>query len=277
MDVEREVGAHVGGRTGWPVSLDHPAVTLWIELVNGVALVGAARFAGPGGLPTGVAGRVMCLLSGGIDSPVAAYRLLRRGATCAHVHFHSHPYTGIESQEKARELAERIQPAGRRARLYLVPFAELQRRIVAACPAPLRVVLYRRFMFRVAEALARREKALAVVTGENLGQVASQTLENLRSIDAAVALPVLRPLIGLDKVEIIAEARAQGTYELSIAPHGDCCSFLMPPNPATRSTPEELERAETPLDVSAEVAALVEQSRTVEIGSPAGSLSGESD
>jgi len=275
MDVQREVGAHVQGLTGWRVDLERPDLVVRIELVNKAAYVGVGRIEGPGGLPTGVTGKVACLLSGGIDSPVAAYRLLHRGATALYVHFHSHPLTGIESQEKARELAELIQPAGRKASLYLVPFADLQRKIVSLSPAPLRILLYRRFMMRVAEAFARREGALALVTGENLGQVASQTLENLRAIDAAVRLPVLRPLIGMDKVEIIAEARQIGTYETSIEPHGDCCSFLMPPNPATRSTPEELDSAEEPFDTAAEVDLLLSRSDVMVIGSAAPAVSAE--
>jgi thiamine biosynthesis protein ThiI len=273
MDIQREVGAEVRALTGWRVDLDRPDLVIRIELVNRAAYLGIGRVDGPGGLPTGVTGKVACLLSGGIDSPVAAYRLLRRGATALYVHFHSHPLTGVESQEKARELAELVQPAGRKANLHLVPFADLQRRIVSLSPPPLRVLLYRRFMMRVAEAFARREGALALVTGENLGQVASQTLENLRSIDAAVRLTVLRPLIGMDKLEIIAEARRIGTYETSIEPHGDCCSYLMPPNPATRSTPAELEEAEKPFDTAAEVDLLVSRSEAVSIGGAAPAVS----
>ena len=268
MEVEREIGARVKRLTDWPVDLEHPELTIRIELVNDKAFLGFGRVDGPGGLPTGVTGAVVCLLSGGIDSPVAAHRILRRGATATYVHFHSYPHTGAESQEKARVLAEKIQPSGRRSSLYLVPFAELQRKIVSQCSAPLRVVLYRRFMVRVAEAIARSVGALALVTGENLGQVASQTLENLRSIEAAARLPMLRPLIGMDKREIIEEARRIGTFEISIEPHGDCCSFLMPPNPATHSLPEELEAEEGRLNVEEEVAALVAASKVVEVGSP---------
>ncbi len=265
MDVQRAVGASVKARTGWPVNLDAPDLAIRVEIVNREAYLGFGRIEGAGGLPTGVAGRVVCLLSGGIDSPVAAYRLMRRGATAVHVHFHSYPHTGIESQEKARELASRIQPPGTRSRMYRVPFAELQRRIAAECPAPLRVVLYRRYMVRAAEAIARKEGALALVTGESLGQVASQTLENLRTIDAAVTLPILRPLIGMDKIEIVNEAKRIGTFDTSIEPHGDCCSFLMPPGPATRSSPADLERAEICFDVPAEVARLVAGSQVDEV------------
>jgi thiamine biosynthesis protein ThiI len=265
MDVQRHVGARIQQATGWQVDLDEPSLPVRIELVNRDAFLGFGRVNGPGGLPTGVAGKVVCLLSGGIDSPVAAYRLLRRGATAVYAHFHSYPHTGIESQEKVRELASRIQPPGRRGRLYMIPFADLQRRIVTDCPARLRVILYRRFMVRTADAVARQEGALALVTGESLGQVASQTLENLRTIDQVATLPILRPLIGLDKAEIVAEAERIGTFATSIEPHGDCCSFLMPPNPATHSTPEELAKAEAALDVDREVKALLAASEVLEV------------
>jgi len=266
MDVQREVGARVQQVTAWPVNLDHPDLPILIELVNKQAFVGFGRIEGPGGLPVGVAGRVVCLLSGGIDSPVAAYRLLRRGATVVYAHFHSYPHTGIESQKKVEELAKKIQPPGTRTTLYHIPFAELQRRIVADCPAPLRVILYRRFMVRTAEAIAAKEEALALATGENLGQVASQTLENLATINTVSSLPILRPLIGMDKREIIDDARRIGTYDISIEPHDDCCSYLMPPNPATHSTATDLERAEAPLDVNAEVQRLVANSVLVTVG-----------
>ncbi|MBI4603623.1 MAG: tRNA 4-thiouridine(8) synthase ThiI [Planctomycetes bacterium] len=265
-DVQCRVGARIQAAAGWRVHLDAPDVPVVVEDLNMLAFLGFGRVEGPGGLPTGASGRVACLLSGGIDSPVAAYQILRRGATAVYVHFHSFPHTGIESQEKARDLAEMVQPPGHRSRLWKVPFAELQRRIVTEAPAALRVVLYRRFMVRTAEAIARREGALALVTGENLGQVASQTLENLHTIDGAVSMPVLRPLIGLDKREIIDLARRIGTYEASIEPHGDCCSFLMPPNPATRSRPEDLAAAETAWDVAAEVDRLVESSAVEQVG-----------
>lgn len=266
MDVQRAVGAAVQAATGWKVQLEEPDLPVRIEVLSQTAFVGVGRLEGPGGLPSGVARKVVCLLSGGIDSPVSAYRILRRGASAVYVHFHSHPHTGIESQEKVRELASRLQPPGRRARLYLLPFAGLQRRIVASCPSALRVLLYRRFMVRAAELIARRESALALVTGENLGQVASQTLENLRTIDAVAGLPVLRPLIGMDKAEIVEEARRIGTFEVSIEPHDDCCSFLMPPNPATCSQPAELEEAEKVFDVEAETRALVESGTRVVVG-----------
>lgn len=251
-----ELNAHIGGRikaaTGASVDLsDSAELTVAIEIVSGTALVSCERHPGPGGLPVGVSGRVACLLSGGIDSPIAAYHMLKRGCQTDFIHFHSHPYTDRASVDKALEIAELLTRYQCRATVYLVPFAEVQQRLVTDAPAHLRIILYRRFMVRIAEAIARREGALALVTGESLGQVSSQTLANLATIEAAAAMPILRPLIGMDKQEIIDLARAIGTYEVSILPHDDCCSFLMPRRPATRSTPEELEAAEAALDVDA--------------------------
>lgn len=266
MDVQRIVGRHVQELTGWPVDLDDPELEIKIELVDKVSFVAFGKTAGPGGLPTGVSGRVVVLLSGGIDSPIAAYRLLKRGSLPVYAHFHSYPHTGRESQDKVRDLVRRVHPAGIRTRLYMVPFAELQRKIVTDCPAPLRVILYRRFMVRAAERIARAERALALVSGESLGQVASQTLENIHTIDTATSLPILRPLIGMDKIEIVDQARSLGTYETSIEPHDDCCSFLMPANPVTHSTPAQLDEAEKALDVEAEVETLLEASTIEEVG-----------
>ncbi|MBN1442606.1 MAG: tRNA 4-thiouridine(8) synthase ThiI [Planctomycetes bacterium] len=257
VDVNRRLGARVEALTGWPVRIGRPDLTIHVHLIDEHAYIGLERIQGPGGLPAGSTGRVVCLLSGGIDSPVAAHHVLRRGASAIFVHFHSAPHTSEASLEKVRELIRRILPHGHRARLYLVPFAGTQHRIIARCPAPLRVVLYRRFMLRAAEAIARREGALATVTGESLGQVASQTLENLGAIDRAAQLPVLRPLIGLHKAHIVDEARRIGTFDISIEPHDDCCSYLMPSQPATRSTPEQLDAAEQPLDVASEVETLL--------------------
>ena len=251
-----ELNAHIGARvqaaTGAAVDLSDAAdLTLLIEIVSGTALVACERHPGPGGLPVGVSGRVACMLSGGIDSPVAAYTMLKRGCRVDFIHFHSYPYTDRASVDKVLEVAELLTRFQNRTSVSLVPFAEVQQRIVAETPARFRIILYRRFMVRISEAIAQRLGAKALVTGESLGQVSSQTLTNITTIEAAAAKPILRPLIGMDKQEIISLARAIGTYEVSIQPHDDCCSLLMPRRPATRSTPEELEAAEAPLDVEA--------------------------
>jgi thiamine biosynthesis protein ThiI len=248
--VNRELGAFVLAHFPTRVNLTQPALTVHVELLPHEALVYVDRVPGPGGLPVGVSGRVVCLLSGGIDSPVAACRMQKRGCEVEFVHFHSTPYLADTSQRKARALVDRLVRHQFAARLWLVPFGEIQREVVLAVPPPLRVVVYRRLMARIAEALARQTGALALVTGESLGQVASQTLENLARITDAAALPILRPLVGSDKEEIIREAKAIGTYEISIEPDQDCCTLFVPRHPETRAGADAVARAESRLDVT---------------------------
>jgi thiamine biosynthesis protein ThiI len=248
--VNRELGSLVLRHFPTRVDLTRPALTVHVELLPGEAFVFADRHPGPGGLPVGVSGRVAALLSGGIDSPVAACRLQKRGCEVEFVHFHSAPYLADTSQRKARALVERLVRHQFTARLWLVPFGEIQREVVLAVPGPLRVVVYRRLMTRIGEAIARRTGALALVTGESLGQVASQTLENLARTTEVAGMPVLRPLIGTDKEEIIREARAIGTYEISIEPDQDCCTLFVPRHPETRATAAAIEAAEARLEVA---------------------------
>jgi thiamine biosynthesis protein ThiI len=248
--VSRELGALVLRHFATRVNLTEPALTVRVELLPREAFVFVDRVTGPGGLPVGVSGRVVALLSGGIDSPVAARRLQKRGCEVEFVHFHAVPYLADTSQRKARALVERLVRHQFTARLWLVPFGEIQREVVLGVPGPLRVVVYRRLMARIAEAIARKTGALALVTGESLGQVASQTLENLARTTEVVGMPVLRPLVGTDKEEIIREARAIGTYEISIEPDQDCCTLFVPKHPDTRASVEVVERAESRLDVA---------------------------
>ena len=175
-----------------------------------------------------------CLLSGGIDSPVAAYRMMRRGCSVLLVHFHSYPILSRASQEKVREIAALLTRYQLRSRLVLVAFGELQQQVLLAVPAELRVVVYRRLMFRIAERIARRAHARALVTGEVIGQVASQTLDNLTTIAAATSLEVLRPLVGMDKDEIVAQAERIETLAISNIPDQDCCQLFTPKHPSTR-------------------------------------------
>ncbi|HVA69634.1 MAG TPA: tRNA uracil 4-sulfurtransferase ThiI, partial [Candidatus Binataceae bacterium] len=216
MEVDRAVGAAVAGAAGLKVDLENPALSITIEILPDGAYVSPGKTAGAGGLPVGVTGRGLVLLSGGIDSPVAAYRMMRRGLAVDFVHFHSYPLVSAASREKAVDLAAHLTRYEARSALGLAPFAEVQREIVARAKRPLRVILYRRFMVRIACALARLSGATAIVTGESLGQVASQTLENMAVIESAATLPILRPLVGMDKNEIIDQARRLGTFETSI-------------------------------------------------------------
>jgi thiamine biosynthesis protein ThiI len=231
------------------VDLTNPELTITVEILPRDAFFGFDKISGAGGLPVGASGRVVSLISGGIDSPVAAYRMMQRGCRLIFVHFHSAPYLDKTSQEKVRALVSTLTRHQYLSRLYLVPFGEIQRQIVAAVGRPLRVVLYRRMMLRIAEALARAEKAKALVTGESLAQVASQTLENMAVIQQASTLPILRPLVGMDKQEIIDQARRIGTFDTSSIPDQDCCQLFVPKHPATKAKRREVEEAEASFNV----------------------------
>jgi thiamine biosynthesis protein ThiI len=247
--IEREVGGRIKEARGWHVDLDDPALTINVETLTNEAFYSFGKHPGAGGLPVGVSGRVACLLSGGIDSPVAAWRLMRRGCRVLFVHFHSYPILSRASQEKARELVRLLTRFQNRSRLFLVPFGEIQQQVVLSVAPPLRVVIYRRLMMRIAEAIAHQHRAGALVTGEVVGQVASQTLENLTAINAVATLPVLRPLIGMDKDEITAQAERLGTYPISIIPDQDCCTLFTPRHPATKARRADVLRAEEPLAI----------------------------
>ena len=249
--IERDLGGRIKAAKGWRVDLERPALTVRVEVLGDRAFCCLRKEPGAGGLPSGASGRVACLLSGGIDSPVAAWRMIKRGCRVRFVHFHSYPILSRTSQDKAAEIAALLTRRQLDSRLYLVPFGDIQRQVVLAVPPPLRVVVYRRLMLRIAERIARASGSAALVTGDAVGQVASQTLDNLAVIDAAASLPVLRPLVGMDKDEIVGEARRLGTYEVSIVPDEDCCTLFTPKHPATRATPRQVDAAETALPVEA--------------------------
>ncbi|GBC80529.1 putative tRNA sulfurtransferase [bacterium HR09] len=248
-DIQKKLGAFIKARTGKQVNLTNPDTVVRVYVQSDGLYLSLGEVPGPGGLPVGTSGNVLVLLSGGIDSPVAALLTLKRGAKVEFVHFHSAPYTSEASIRKVEELVRVLARYQGQARLTLVPFGEFQQEVARLAPERLRVILYRRMMLRVAERIARRHRCLALATGESLNQVSSQTLENLAAIDRVAHMPVLRPLVGLDKQEIIDIATKAGTFELSILPHQDCCSFLQPLHPATRTTPKACEEAEKPLDV----------------------------
>jgi len=249
MEIEREVGGRIKLARGWHVDLDNPQLTISVEMLTTEAFYAFGKDRGQGGLPTGVSGKVACLLSGGIDSPVAAWRMMKRGCLALLVHFHSYPFLSRASQEKVRELSQLLTTYQHRSRLFLVAFGEIQRQVVLEVPAPLRVVVYRRFMMRIADRIARANCARALVTGEVIGQVASQTLENMSVIAAATSLPILRPLVGMDKEEIVAQAERLGSFEISVVPDQDCCQLFTPKHPATRATRWAVEEAESHLPI----------------------------
>jgi thiamine biosynthesis protein ThiI len=247
--IEREVGGRIKLATGWRVDLSNPALTIHVEMMPEHAFYFFGKEPAAGGLPTGSGGRVACLLSGGIDSPVAAYRLMRRGCSVMFVHFHSYPILSRASQDKVREIARLLTSYQQHSRLMLVPFGELQQKVVLTVPPAFRVVVYRRLMMRIAERLARRWHARALVTGEVIGQVASQTLDNLTIIGESTTMEVLRPLVGMDKDEIAAEAERLGTFPISIVPDQDCCQLFTPRHPSTSVRRDEIEEAERALPV----------------------------
>lgn len=268
-EIDRRLGAAVVAATGARVDLTHPELTLFVEVLKDRILYAFEKRPGPGGFPVGSSGRVLALLSGGIDSPVAAWRLMKRGCRVVLAHFHAFPLLDRTTIDKTRALAEVLTRWQLRSQLLQVPFAPVQQAVVASAPAPLRVVLYRRFMVRIAEALAARHRAKALVTGESLGQVASQTLDNMAVIDEAARGPVLRPLVGMDKEEITAEARRIGTFETSTLPDQDCCQLYVPRSPATAATLEEVRQAEAALDVASLVAAAVAATTEEKMSFPA--------
>ncbi|MDD5251216.1 MAG: tRNA 4-thiouridine(8) synthase ThiI [Patescibacteria group bacterium] len=267
MEVSRLVGAAVlDAVPGIKVDVHEPKMELRVEIASRAAYVSPGLENGAGGLPVGSSGRVVALLSGGIDSPVAAWKALKRGCEVIYVHFHSYPFVDRRSVEKARRLAEALAPWQPDAKMYLVPFGEFQREVVAKCDPSMRIVLYRRMMVRMAEVIARREGALGIFTGDSIGQVASQTLENLETVTAAAKLPIYRPLVGDDKEEIITFAKRIGTYAIAIEPHDDCCSLFMPPRPATKATVARAEAEEARLDIGRFQDEMLTQAELVTIG-----------
>ena len=267
-ELARDLGSKVWHARGWKVDLENADLVIGVEIIPGGAYCYIGREQGPGGLPTGTAGRVVALLSGGIDSPVAAWRMMKRGCHVTLVHFHSVPFLSNASQDKARKLAEVLTRYQLRSRLYMVPFGELQRQVTMSVPGDLRVVVYRRLMLRIAQRIAREVRARALVTGDVIGQVASQTLDNMTVIDRASHMTVLRPLVGLDKEEIIVQAQRLGTFEISIQPDQDSCTLFTPRHPETHARRATVEEAEQALPIDAMVASAVEAAAVERLSFP---------
>jgi len=231
------------------VDLKNPDIICFIEIVEKYAFLYAEKISGQGGLPVGVSGKGVSLLSGGIDSPVASFYAQKRGIELVFLHFTSYPFAKKSSLEKVKKIVKVLNRFQSRAKLYLVPFTDIQREILLKTKAKLRVVLYRRMMFRIAELIAKKEKAKVLITGENIGQVASQTIENLSTIEEAVNLLVLRPLAGFDKQEIVNKAREIGTFDISIMKGDDCCQRFLPKYPETKADLKEAKREEEKIDI----------------------------
>ena len=256
-ELARDLGSRVWHARGWKVDLEHADLVIRVEIIPGAAFVFMGRHDGAGGLPTGTGGRLVALLSGGIDSPVAAWRMMRRGCHVTLVHFHSAPFLSNASQEKVRQLAQLLTRYQLRTRLYMVPFGELQRQITLSVQGDLRVIVYRRMMLRIAQRIAFDVRARALVTGDVIGQVASQTLDNMTTIDRASQLTIFRPLVGMDKEEIIATAQRLGTFHISILPDEDSCTLFTPRHPETHARRHTIDQAELTLPVDTMVAGAV--------------------
>jgi tRNA uracil 4-sulfurtransferase len=242
------IGAKIQAEYGYPVDLKNPDTTVYVEVDQREVFVFTDGQPGQGGLPVGMSGRALVLMSGGIDSPVAAYRMMRRGLRCGYLHFSGIPLTGPESVYKAYGLVRQLDRFQGDSRLFVVAFGNTQRRLASSGAGRLQIMAQRRLMLKTGEAMARRLHASALVTGDSLGQVSSQTLTNITALDDAVSLPILRPLIGLDKTEIIAEARTISTLDISELPDEDCCSLLTPRQAETRARIGDLRRIEARLE-----------------------------
>lgn len=259
LDINRQVGAALC--EAFPdkkVDVHNPDVTVHVNVVQGSVYVYAVSERGAGGLPVGTAGKVVTLLSSGFDSPVATWMLGRRGAICVPIHFSGRPMVSDTSEWLTQDIVKALAPSGVIGRLYVVPFGARQREISLAVDQKLRIITYRRVMFSVAERIARIEGAKALVTGESLGQVASQTLENIAAVDETVSMPVLRPLIGSDKQEIIERAQQIGTYDVSCQTAPDCCTLFMPRRPETHAKRDEVHEAWDSFDHEAMIEDLVD-------------------
>ncbi|MCR5481379.1 MAG: tRNA 4-thiouridine(8) synthase ThiI [Clostridia bacterium] len=247
------------------VDVHNPDCLLHVDLRHDVSYVYEQKISGFGGLPLGTNGRGMVLLSGGIDSPVAAWMMAKRGMMIEAVHFHSYPYTSERAQEKVEELAGIVSSYCGRFKMHVINLLPVQEKIVENCPEEETTILVRRFMMRIAEKIAEKRDCMMLITGENLGQVASQTAEALVVTDACVKMPVMRPLIAMDKVDIMEKAKEIGTFETSILPYEDCCTVFLPKHPATKPKLERILESESRLDVEALVAAAVESAEVINI------------
>ena len=248
------------------VDVHHPELTVYLEVRDYAAYVHADPEPGAGGLPVGINGRAVSLLSGGIDSPVASWMIAKRGVALDMVHFFSYPYTSPEARDKVLRLAELLTPWCGRLMVHVVPFTAIQEELRRKCPEELFTILMRRFMMRIAQAVAGRVKAGALITGESLGQVASQTMDAMRLTGGVCGLPILRPCVGMDKEEIVTIARKIGTFETSILPYEDCCTVFTPRHPRLHPLPGEIEAAEALLDVEGLVQAAVDGIERIKVG-----------
>ena len=265
-----QISAEVGGALldafkNLSVDVKNPDLIVNVEVRENAAYVYGGRIRGRGGMPTGTAGKAMLLLSGGIDSPVAGYMIAKRGATLEGIHFFSHPFTSELAKQKVLDLARELKGFTGSLRVHIVPFTQPQLQMREKCPAEHLTLIMRRMMMMIASEIAKKQGALCLVTGESLGQVASQTMEALAVTDDAASLPCFRPVIGMDKEDIVAIARDIGTFETSILPYEDCCTIFVPKHPTTRPKLEKILASEALLDVETLVRDAVEGTEVVDV------------
>ncbi|MBO8170410.1 MAG: tRNA 4-thiouridine(8) synthase ThiI [Bacillaceae bacterium] len=264
MELNHLIGSHILRNTqDLKVDVHEPDVKLRVDVRTEGVFISSYDIPGIGGLPVGVSGKAMLMLSGGIDSPVAGWLTMKRGVTVEAVHFHSYPFTSQQARDKVIELARIMSRYSGRLKLHLVPLTEIQTLIRQRCPEDYTITIMRRMMMRITEKLAEKNGALAISTGESLAQVASQTMESMNTINRVVRLPVIRPLVTMDKLEIMEIARKIGTYETSIQPYEDCCTIFVPKSPVTRPTPEKAEKFEQALEVEELVQDAVERTEVM--------------
>ena len=268
QEINRDLGTFVKDLTGAQVKLKDPEISIYLDIQSRGFLVYFDEVKAHGGLPVGVSGKVAVMLSGGIDSPVAAWQMMKRGCQAMFVHFHSYPLVDRTSMEKAADLVEHLTKHQYESNLFMAPLGEIQKQIILSCPPSYRVVLYRRFMVRITEALARKNRAKAIITGESCGQVASQTLENIAVVDQVAGMPILRPLIGHNKEEIIDMAQDVGTFTTSILPDQDCCTLFVPKHPETKAVLDTVLRLEESLSVDEMVREAVQNTERRHFASP---------
>ena len=260
-EVSRLVGAEIFESFSWDVDLTNFDLNVFIEITGKGSYIYFKKITGYGGLPTGSSGRAMLLLSGGIDSPVAGFKMMKRGLSIDFVHFHAYPLVSNDSIKKAEKLFEKLKKYSPDSRLFLIPFGEIQKEIRTTIPEKYRIIFYRRLMLDISEQLAESRNAKALVTGESLGQVSSQTLPNMRATEQAVDLPILRPLVGENKREITKRAKDIKTYQISILPDQDCCTLFNPRSPETNADLKEVLEMEKELQLESLIAASIENKR----------------
>ena len=249
-DIARQIGGYVlKGLKVLKVDVHNPDVRLFVDVRHDKSYIYADKISGFGGLPLGTNGKGLVLLSGGIDSPVAAWMMAKRGMMIEAIHFHSYPYTSPRAQEKVEDLAKIVASYCGSFKMHVINILPIQEQIVKNCPEAETTIHVRRFMMRIAEKIAERNSAMMLITGENLGQVASQTAEALVVTDNCVKMPVMRPLIAMDKIDIIAKAQEIGTFETSIEPYEDCCTVFLPKHPTTKPQLDKIEISDSKLDI----------------------------